>query len=362
MKKEYKLGLVLPLILRLGFLSAGAVTPLENISDELSRLMQNPLSFETGASSYASLMPQNILSFAVEVFKDAFLGKGSFVFTLIAITVLSSVIEMFSSNLGGSSRVLSYALLLTNISACLAITTPLIETVSEFFERFSAFMTAMSGTVTVIAVSSGGTASATVSSASATFIASTAQVCAVHIILPCIRTVVALCAINALSGTVDLGGIISFIKSFCTWGLGVIFAVFGGVHSVAVAVSSSADSLAVRGIRFSAARLIPIAGNMISESMKTVLAGMNVIRTTAGGLGIAYVIYTVLPVLASVLSVKLAISCGAFCSRLFGAKAHTAFLESIGSAINILTAICLFVSAIGIIIFAVFIRSGISVG
>jgi hypothetical protein len=168
---------------------------------------------------------------------------------------------------------------------------------------------------------------------------------------------VAISAVSALSSSIDLSGVINFVKSFCTWGLGVLFAVFGGVHSVAVKISSGADTLAVRGIRFTAARLIPVAGNMLSESLGTVVSGINVIKGASGGLGIAFILYSLIPAVCAVFNVKLIILSAAFCSKLMGQRKHTGFLEGINSALNILLAVCLFSSVSGILIFAVFINT-----
>lgn len=329
------------------------------IEKSISELNESTADFEGTDVSLRALMPQNIFSFAVNTVKKSLVGSGSALFSLIAVIAVSAVVEIFSQNLGGASRLLTYAALLSDIGICMSAANPLILSVSDFVGKLSSFMTSMTGTMTVLLYSSGNASAAAASSASAAFIADCAHLCAVRVILPSVKIAVALCAVNSLSSAVDLGGIINFIRSFCTWGLGVIFAVFGGVHSAAVKVTSSTDSIAVRGIRFSAARLVPIAGNMISESLNTVIAGMNVIKTTAGGLGIAYVIYTAIPVLLSVLAVKLTIMCGIFCARLFGVRSHMYFLESISSSLNILTAVCVFTSAAEIIIFAVFMNTAV---
>lgn len=99
------------------------------------------------------------------------------------------------------------------------------------------------------------------------------QILSSGVILPCAKLVLALGVLSSLSKTLDLSGVINFIRNFCTWGLGVLFAVFGGVHAAAIRISAGADSAAFRGIRFTAARLVPIAGNhakrMLSDSRRS---------------------------------------------------------------------------------------------
>ena len=136
-----------------------------------------------------------------------------------------------------------------------------------------------------------------------------------------------------------------------------------GVHMNATAISSdpaiahhaALDArlvAAVRGIRFTAARLIPIAGNMLSECFRTVLGAASVLKTAFGALGIAYLLYLVIPTLCTVLAFKFAVLLALFCSKLMGTRPFTSFLESVGGALNILIAICVFAAANGMILFA----------
>ena len=100
---------------------------------------------------------------------------------------------------------------------------------------------------------------------------------------------------------------------------------------------------------------------MVSESLKSVIAGINMIKSVTGGFGIAYVLYTVIPPLCSVLIVKFIILACSFLAKLVGEKKHAAFLDGVGGALNVLLACVIFASVSGILIFAVFISTAINV-
>lgn len=304
-----------------------------------------------------SLMPQNFFFALFENIGGIFRSVRSSLFTLVAIIFVSSAFDIFSSNLGGIGKITNYALHMSMILVCIHMFEPLTDTVSDYLNGFVSFMTAASGTMSVLLSSCGSITAGTGSSASAAFITALTQIFSVNVILPSARTVIALSVVSALSTDTDLSGIISFIRSFSLWGLGALFAIFGGIHSALLAVSAAADNLALRGIRFTAARLIPVAGNMISESMKTVISGINSIKTTAGGLGIVYILYALIPAILPVLSVKLTVLCALFLSKLAASRRYTAFLEGFNSSLNILLGICIFASISGILIFAVFMNT-----
>lgn len=308
-----------------------------------------------------ALLPANIFEFFLSCVKDSLSGVTRPMLTLMSIILVANVVSIYKDNLSVSSATLDYATLLAVMLVSFSLVTPLIVTVSDYLSDYTLFINSMSGTLSLVLTSSGNVSAAAASSASSAFTMGITQIISVNIILPCARAVIALSTISTLSQSIDLSGITGFIRSFCTWGMGVLFAVFGGVHSAAVKIAAGADSLAVRGIRFSAARLIPVAGNMISESMKTVLTGMSIIKSTAGGLGIAYILYSLLPAVCSVLCVKIVILTASFFSKLMGMSKHTSFFEGINASLNILLAVCVFASVSGIIIFAVFMSTTVNV-
>lgn len=311
---------------------------------------------DTNSKVTDSLMPENIFKYFFSSLKKSILEIPVTLSTLIVIIFLSSVTGIFVKSTS-LSKIPEYCSVFAVILLCFNLLEPLINTVSIYLENYISFMTSMISTLTVILSSSGNASTALTTSSSAAFAIGITQVCSLNLILPLAKTLICLSVISTLSQTLDLSGIINFIRSTCAWGLGALFAVFGGVHTAAVHISSSADSLVLRSIRFSAARLIPVAGNMISESMRTVASGIKIIKTTAGGIGIAYILYSLIPVITAILAVKMIILVSIFADKLIGKKLYTQFLEGVNASINILMGICIFSSVSGIIIFAVFMNT-----
>lgn len=279
--------------------------------------------------------------------------------TLLAIILLSSVSEIFCLSFTKSE----YLCFATDAVVCVNVFTlilPLIKSVSDFLNLNTAFLSSMISTQTII-LSTGGLAStAAVSSAASSFLIGVIQLLCISFVLPCVKALLSLDAIGVLSKSLDLSGVISFIKGFCSWALGLLFALFGGIYSASIAVSSGTDRLFIRGLRFSAARLIPVAGALVSESMQTVLAGISVIKNTAGGFGIAYIIYAFVPVLMKILAVKIIIMLSSASAKIAGAKRQAKLLSGVGSTLNLLLAVSIFASVSGILVFAVFMNISVS--
>ncbi len=314
-----------------------------------------------GDTASQALLPQNILKYMTDNLKGIFSGSHPKMLGVFAIIFISALVQIFSKNLGNAANITDTVSLLSLILICLNITAPLLITVTDYLEKHISFMISVTSTSSVLLASSGNVSGAAASSASSAFITAFTEVCAVYIILPAVKTIIVLSCAGAISGFIDLSGIINFLKSFCGYGIGLIFSVFLGVHALTVNIAANTDSLAFRSIRFTFARLIPVAGGMMSESIKSVLAGMNIIKSAAGGIGIAYIIYTAIPAVISVLLAKIVILAGIQLSKIFGVRRHLSFLEGLNGAYNLLFAICVFAAFGGIIILAVFINTRLSI-
>ncbi len=163
--------------------------------------------------------------------------------------------------------------------------------------------------------------------------------------------------INALCKRADLSGFISFIKSFCLWVTGLAFTLFTGILSLQTILQSGADNLTLKGIKYGASRLIPIAGGMLSESMKTVIASMNYIKSVSGISGIVFIIYTVLPPICAILAAKMMFGILSAVSRSCSCKDVSSFTDGISSCLNLLSALIIGCSVSFIILLTVFIKT-----
>lgn len=357
MKMTIKAIVTFILLLTIPISAAGTDEELYHASELLSESIftnETETVNEAAETASSALKPQNIFLHMTESIKEVLSGGNRGLIMMLAVILLCAVTETFGRNLGSCSEIIDYVSLLSLMLICFDMFTPLISSVSGYLEKHSAFMLSLTGTSSTLLTASGAAGTAAASSVSSSFIISFTQVCSVNVILPCVKIIIVLSSVSAISKSMDLSGIINFLKSFCTYGTGLLFAVFLAVHSLTLNISSSADSLAFRSLRFTFARLVPVAGGMISESIKTVLSGMNMIKSTAGGIGSAYIIYTLIPAVFSVLAVKFTVIAALLVSKTFGTKRHTAFLEGINNACTLLFAICIFAAFAGIIILAVF--------
>ncbi len=293
------------------------------------------------------------LSNAVKQITGAFTG----VFAIIFLSALFSCIaESFSQKNMFSSAAVLLIILIT-----LSPVTQCIQLVNETCEKLCTFMISFIPTISAVSSAGGNTVSSSTSAVICSSALAFLQLLSSRLLIPGTKICVSLCAVSALGKASNLSGISSFIKSLCMWISGIIMTVFCGVLSLQSFIGAEADSLAMRGIKFTAAKLIPVAGGMVSESLKTVVAGAGYIKSVAGGAAIAYIIYTIMPALACVLAIKLLFYLAGLCSKLTGQKELQGYIDSASSAVNLLYAVCAIYSASFIVMLAIFIRTSVTV-
>ncbi len=331
-------------------------------ADVLHDALFSVLAGEDNGTSASALLPSflsgtSLWEYASSLFTDLFSGYAKPLTVLFALIAAASLVQVFSDNLGSSGTLIGYASLAACAVTAFSLVVPLVDAASEYLAGQCAFMSASSAGLCALAAAEGQPAFSASTASGASLIISLTEFAASRLVLPCARTVMALSVVSAFSlGFFDVSSLLTFLKNACTIGLGVLFTVFAALHTVTLRVAAGTDSLALKSLRFVSARLIPVAGPFLSDSLKTVLASFAVIRANAGALGIAYLLYALVPPLAALLTVKFILLGASMSAKLLGVKSHALFFDALGASLNILIALAVFSACGGVLLFASFMQ------
>ena len=151
------------------------------------------------------------------------------------------------------------------------------------------------------------------------------------------------------------------MKSFFSWGIGILCAVSTAALAIQSVVASAKDSASLRAARYAASGLIPIVGSTVASALSTLAGGLAYAKSTVGATSIAVILTLALVPLASLLMYRLALSLVitflnfADCSG--GVRCFSAFR----SALDSLTAIYSLSMIVCILEIVIFMKSGVSV-
>lgn len=329
------------------FANTSEISNLSEISESANTLLgklDGTTLFNTLLSGIPDFLKEISVSFGI-----------SFAIIVIA-TLFSTVKDNLSIGTDVFEIISSSLIILSTVST---ITMCFLK-VQTHLSRMCAYMLAFVPISSVMHASSGNTITAAATNTSMILTVTLIELISVSVILPCIRVMYAISAANTICNKINLTGITSFIKSFCLWGMGISFTVFTGIVSLKSILGTSADSLAMKSLKYSASKFIPIAGGMMSESMKTVISGISLLKNVTGITGMLFIVYTVIPPLCAILATKLCLGFLSAFSKTTNQKC-SAYFDELSSCTNILSALLLGCSVSFIIMFAVFIKSTVSI-
>ncbi len=286
-------------------------------------------------------------------------GEISFIMSAVSVLVLSALLKSFSSNLKNST----FKDLVDFVVSCFVCVflyshiLKALETVSLYVSELGAFIRALLPFLATLLCFQGGGAEAAGSSAIIiTAISIVESVCA-KIVLPVSKILFAfICAgfISRLnfSAVTDLAT--SVASKTCTITMSILTAVMYFQH----ALSSSADSLALRSIKLAASSFIPIIGGNVSEAAGTLMSGVRLVKSTLGLFAFGVLLYlTAVPVISFLLK-KVSMRIISSFASVLGCDDEGKIVNSVSGIYNILSALMFSSSIFFVIALAVFVKSG----
>ena len=230
-------------------------------------------------------------------------------------------------------------------------------------EGLAALVSFFGGVIPVMSAvnaSSGAVSSAAVQAANMNITLAFIERFSVDALLPISLTVFTLTFIGAVGDSDAVLSIGRGVKSFFTWGIGIISTVLAAVISIQSVVASAADSAALRAARYAASGTIPVVGSTVASALATLGGGMAVIKGTVGGVSVAVILAVTLSPLIMLLMYRLSISVSTGLLQFSGSTGGVRCFSAIRSALDALIAVYSMSVLVAIVELVVFIKGGVT--
>ncbi len=297
-----------------------------------------------------------LLGHLASFFQKSYKSFGFCVCLILCFGVLSTVNQSFSTKN-------QYFLTIGNLLFIAAAFYPLSICFTKVYNHLTAVCSYMLAFIPVEAAllsASGNTISSGVTALGTQVSISALQLISCAVIFPCTKAIAALYTVNSFCKDTSLDGVCSFLKTASLWILGLSFTLFTGILSLQTAIASAADNLALKGIKYGVVKLIPIAGGMLGDSMRTVITSVSFIKSTSGVGAIIFLIYSLIPPICAIMITKLFFSLIGALSSCVGEGRFCSLCSSLNSTLHILMALMLSISVSFIIMLTLFIKTTVS--
>ena len=327
----------------------------DGVKDSLPDRLENDIS-ENGESAVASLGAEYIASLAASALKAAFAYSVKPLAAVIGVLLLSALLNSAGAAAAGGEAVALSSAVSVTVTIFGAIT-PLFKLTSDTLSGIGLIMKGILPVMTGIYAMSGNITAASVNSTWLMLLLTFLETLTESLLMPLLCTCTGFIAVTTLSrftGAPDMSGVSGELKKALTFLLAAAGTVFTTVMAHQTALAKSADSVALRSLKFASGNMIPVIGGALGEAADGYLAGLSLIRSASGTLAAAAVISYVLPALLKIAVLRAGLSAVAAGAEIMGRGKEAAVVREAGEVLGIAVALICTASVLSVIAVGVF--------
>ncbi|MCQ2480049.1 MAG: stage III sporulation protein AE [Clostridia bacterium] len=306
--------------------------------DTLSALGIDGVEFD----SLFDISPQRVFSFIKKIIDGKLKEPVKAVTRVMGIILILSAGEAFMPDNEKMKSVLNTLGVLL-ISAALSV--PIFEIVGSAVSSVGMCCTFMKTLIPILAgaVIASGNPALAVSFQSWAFAAAQliSSVCQ-SFVIPIVGAVIGIDISGALIPHYQLDGITKLIKKTVITVLSFTATLYVSFLGIKGALSSAADSVAVKGIKLIISSAVPVVGGALSEAYSGIIGSLTLVKSTLGVFGIISVVAITLPPVLQLLLWIFALKICSAAGEVFLQSQTSKLLESLSSALTLMNVVLLF--------------------
>ena len=301
-----------------------------------------------------------LLSLSLSFLKQSLESIYTYLAFFLSVLILGSLAERIEESFEKKDNGLaSYIALLLIAFEAFTIIYSVSKEVFEYCSRINAYMLSFTTVMSSVLLLGGGTMQATKSGTALSITVSLLGGICGYLLFPIIRISFASSITSIASKQINLSSVSSFLRGLFTFLIGFISLISIVAITFQSMLAQAEDTLAARSIRFAASSSIPIVGNAVGDSVRTLGAAVSVIQKGVGTIGvIGLIIMTLYPV-SILFATKIALSLSKSIAGLLNVSIAEKLLGDLSHIVNMLLATVSILSVLYIFATALFTGSTI---
>ncbi len=208
----------------------------------------------------------------------------------------------------------------------------------ETLNALQSFLTGCIPVWTALATLGGKVQTAVVQNSNLLFAFELGEALCVRFLFPLFRILFAFHLLGAVSD-LGLGSAARFVQNFVRRGILLLFTVLAAMLTFQNALAQASDGVMMRGVRFAAGNFIPVVGNLVGESAKTLAAGVTMVRSECGVLCLFLLLSVLLPPILRLFGKKIVFALARFIGELLNEEKAVAFLKGLSGILDLMIAL-----------------------
>ena len=304
----------------------------ENLSDETYEYLEELKIADFDYNSLSGLRAENIVKILFDISKDKLSAPLKSAMSIIIFIVLSALLESFKSDsvdgLGGvystcSALVISIVLA-AQMSSAIGLASSSIKIAGDFIFAFVPVFSA-------IVIAGGGFSTAVASNSMLLMLSQGLSFVSANIFMPVINCFLAIGICSSIRSELALSNLLNSLRKGLTSLISFVCAVFVSILSVKTSISSRADMLGIRSIRFVINSVVPVIGGAVSEGLLSINSYSSLIKSSVGLVGITAVALLFLPSIIEITLWRAVLSLSSLICDVFGDNSVFSTIEAFKS-------------------------------
>ncbi|HBL41479.1 MAG TPA: hypothetical protein DDY98_07945 [Ruminococcaceae bacterium] len=329
--------------------SSGAVHLMDALSEESKELLETLGIDSVDFDSLFHVSPKQVLSLFFEVIRNEYHSPFKTALSAASVLLMLAVAQSF---LDGETPLSKSVMHIGCVVLALVVVVPMAECLVRLVSAVTAQSNLMLALIPVLAVviTVSGNPTLALSYNTLTFAMAQGTVQLVQgTVQPLIQMMLSLGIVSSFSDSLGLEKAIAFIKKSGIFLMSLVSTVFVTMLVLKGTLASSADTVAVRGIRFIIGRAIPVVGSAVSDAYLSLIGSMNLVKNTAAVFAIVCILLIALPVLTEGLLWSVTVNLLASFSELFGLSKPAELLRNLSGGLTLLNVTLLLASVVAVL-------------
>ena len=325
-----------------------------NYEDYLPQYVKDILNENGGYASNGNDIG-GIIDLLFVYFKEGVDKYSEMLMSVLCILMLVSIIKRIIDNSKMlmivsylSIAILSYLFLGAFASVC--------ELCASTLSSLSEILTVLLPAFTGVTIMCGGTLSSITASASFAAVLTFLEIFLSGVVQGMVTLLVVLSVFERVSPVLGDFDTAKTVKKYTVMLLTFITTIMLTVLSYQGIISARADSLSTRTVKFAAANFIPIIGNAVGESLKTVSSGVSYLKSSIGGASALALFFCIFPTICELVVIKITLSFLSFFGGMLSCSGESGYISSCVQVIDIMLSIiicCAVLSFLLVFLFSV---------
>ncbi len=207
---------------------------------------------------------------------------------VLAIILLNAIIHSIKTTFG-SEHIGKIISSISTLCVCMSIVDPIVKSISSMsavIKGAAGFILCYIPVMTTIMVASGQSISATSYHVMMIVAGQVISQVSSNFLVPCMNTVLGISIVSSTSEILNLDKICDMFHKITKWILGFSVSIFVGLLTLQNLVSSSADSIGSKTMKFALTSFVPVVGSALSDAFNTVEGCVKLLKSGVGAFGV----------------------------------------------------------------------------